>query len=260
MYFEDFTLRRGDTVASIAVAYGHKASDARSIWDRHENIGLRGKRARHEDAQPGDLIMIPIPWVTTTRINTVRLATAARAGGSTMIMHRDGARGSFLAFVQTVNQDNMPIGTTARFCVDGCPADDDRPFYWTQAELTALPDRRRQFDDAASRNPPTAAQGAVTQWRAILSIAVVNKMRVTILEPTFWGFNITQATAGAPNGVITAVGPRNSTVAEIKGHLNLLRNGIGTGGTTFGRHGWTFREEPRLIGDFPTPSREVMYA
>ena len=85
-------------------------------------------------------------------------------------------------------------------------------------------------------------------------------MRVTILEPTYWGFNITPATAAAPDGVITAVGPRDASRAEIKGHLNLLKNGIGTSGTTFGRMGWTFREEPRLIGDFPLPSRELMYA
>ncbi len=261
MYYEDVVIRRGETVVSLIVEYGHTAADVGAIWAKHENIGLRAVRARHEDARPGDTIMIPIPWVATTKQNNVRLATAVQAGGSTMIMHRNGGRGSQLAFVQTVNRDNQPIGPNPNaFCVDACTPDDDRPFYWTQLELRAVPDRRKQFSDAAGRNPPTAAQGALTQWRAILSIAVVNRMRVTILEPTYWGFDISAATAASPAGVITAVGPRKATSAEIKGHLNIMRNGVGTGGTTFAKQGWTFREEPQLIGDFPRPSRELVYA
>ena len=110
MYFEDVTIRRGETILSLIMEYGHSAADVGTIWQKHENIGLRAVRARPEDAQPGDTIMIPIPWVATTKQNNVRLATVTDAGGSTMIMHRNGGRGALLAFVQTVNRDNQPFG------------------------------------------------------------------------------------------------------------------------------------------------------
>ena len=77
-----------------------------------------------------------------------------------------------------------------------------------------------------------------TKWRAVVSLAVVTKKRVTIWDSLVWGWNMTSA------GVVTTVGPRAAMPMERAGHLNLLRSGIGTGPLTFGEAGWTFRSAP----------------
>ncbi len=50
-----------------------------------------------------------------------------------------------------------------------------------------------------------------------------------------------------PANVITPVGPRWADPLEIDGHLNMLRNGIGTSGRVFDRLGWTFRDAADLF-------------
>lgn len=154
-----------------------------------------------------------------------------------MIAERDGELGERLTWVQTVYQHNQSILGTTPFCVDGCPADDNAPFYWTAAEIAGSPGLRKRFEDYSQRNPPTAANGT-TKWRAVLSLGVVTGRRVTVWNSLVWGWNMTNTND------ITPIGPRAATAQEIAGHLNLLRNGRGTGPLTFGKAGWTFRSAP----------------
>jgi hypothetical protein len=178
----------------------------------------------------------------------------AEANGAGFTADRDGRRGRRLNWVQTVNQDNQAIAGTTQFCTDACPATDDLPFYDTNADLAANPGWRRHFEDHPTRGtPPTAAMGT-TNWRAIVSIAVVTGRRVTVFNSIFWGFDM------APGGAVSTVGPRPATGAEVTGHLNLLHTGVGTSGTAFGRMGWTFRRPPRELGDFVVPRGDVMMA
>ena len=180
----------------------------------------------------GDTLYIPVPWKVTGK----NLLPQAR--GVAISVDRDGEQGKALSWVQTVYRHNQPIGPNPDpFCVDGCTPDDDLPFYWTDAEIAANPNLRQHFSDEPQRNLPTVAQGT-TKWRAIVSIALITKKRITVWDSLVWGFDMT------PAGVITPVGPRAATAHEIAGHLKLLENGVGTSGTKFSDLGWTFRTAP----------------
>jgi hypothetical protein len=179
----------------------------------------------------GDTLNIPIPWKVTKKSLT------KTAHGATMKAERDGELGKQLSWVQTVYQHNQPVAGTTPYCVDGCPADDDRPFYWTNAEIKADPQLRKKFRDTSGRPAPAAAAGT-TMWRAIVSLAVITKHRVTVWNSLVWGWDMT------PAGVVTTVGPRAAKPAEFTGHLLLLRKGVGTGPLTFGKAGWKFRSPP----------------
>jgi hypothetical protein len=229
MFYEDVRIQRGETISGLALAYGQ--ADWRRLWNDPSNLGLRTRRGVPERVQPGDVLNVPISWTITTQ------TLAVEAHGVGFEAKRDGGKGQQLSWVQTVFQDNQVAHGTTAFCVDGCPADDNLPFYWTDAELTADPERRVKFIDHPQRPAPGAAAGT-TRWRAILSLAVVTGKRVTVFESTVWGFDITSANA------ITKVGPRAATDAEVTGHLNLLRKGVGTGAGNFGAQGWTFRSPP----------------
>lgn len=182
-----------------------------------------------EKIQPGDIFNIPIPWVLTSK--SVIKNPSGKA--VTCKVSRDGQKGTQIRWVQTVDQDNQPIGSTSPKCVDACPPDDADPFYWTTAELTANPNLRNNFSDIPRRYPPSAAMGT-TKWRAILSLAVVTEQRVTILRSIYWGFDITST------GIVSSIGPRVATSSEIGDHIRLLNNGVGTEGK-FSSAGWTFR-------------------
>jgi hypothetical protein len=157
--------------------------------------------------------------------------------------------------VQTVYRHNQPIGPNPNpFCVDGCTPDDNLPYYWTNAEISADRSLRQRFYDYSRRPNPTAAMGT-TRWRAVLSLAMTTGKRVTIWDSIVWGWNLAPTATKA-----TAVGPRGAMSYEVKGHLNLLRKGLGTGTQTFGQLGWTFREAVKEIGDFPIPASSVRYA
>lgn len=247
MYYEDVIVKGGDTVSGLSVAYGHKASAWQGIWDAHENLSLRAERGKPEAIRARDVLMTPIPWRVVSKSLTVKPT------GVLFVVKRNGGRGKRLRWVQTVYQHNQPIGATSAHCVDGCPADDNDPFYWTDAELTANASLRLEFRDHPKRPAPTAANGT-TRWRAILSIGVVTGKRVTVYDSMVWGFN------RKPSGTVTKVGPRLATGSEVRGHLALLRKGKGTGADTFGKQGWTFRTPPRQVGDFPMPNRAVRYA
>jgi hypothetical protein len=155
-----------------------------------------------------------------------------------MQVERDGELGKQLSWVQTVYRHNQPIGPNPNaFCVDACTPDDDLPFYWTNAEVKKDASLRKKFRDHSSRNAPTVAMGT-TKWRAVVSLAVITKKRVTIWNSLVWGWDMT------PASVVTAVGPRVATSAEVHGHLHLLKKGAGTGPLTFDKAGWTFRPAP----------------
>lgn len=229
MFYEDYKIKRGDTLWDLAVAYGYQGKDWKKIWDDPKNSGLVVKRKKPELIQPGDELMIPIPWTAVSTSLTLK------SDGAEMIVERDGELGKQLSFVQTVYRHNQPIGPNPNpFCVDACTPDDDLPFYWTAPEIQADPNRRKRFYDYSSRNAPTAAQGT-TKWRAIVSIAVVTEKRVTIWDSQVWGWDMTPAQA------MSMIGPRDATGFEVSGHLHLLRTGVGTGPIDFGRAGWTFR-------------------
>ena len=232
MYYEDVTIKHGDTISGIAAAYGHLASHWRTVWDDSRNEELRKKRGVPEKIQPGDVVQVPIPWKVISKVLNVE------ASGVGFTVKRDGERGTQLGWVQTVYRHNQPIGPNpSAFCVDACTPDDDLPFYWTNAELTTDPTRRKTFIDHPSRGAPTAALGT-TKWRAVVSISVMTHKRITVYDSWVWGFDMTPANA------ITKVGPRQASAGEVSGHLNLLRTGKGTSTGTFGSHGWTFRTPP----------------
>lgn len=199
------------------------------FWADSKNDSIRKKRGTPEKIQPGDTFYLPIPWIMTSK-SVVKNPSGKAV---TCKVRRNGQRGTQIRWVQTVDQSNQPIGSTSQKCVDACPPDDAAPFYWTAAELKTDPSLRRNFSDVPRRAAPSVAMGT-TKWRAILSLAVVTKQRVTILRSIYWGFDITSA------GVVSQIGPRNATTIEIVNHLKLLKKGVGTGGK-FSSAGWTFR-------------------
>jgi hypothetical protein len=232
MYYEDVKVEKGETVSGLGMAYGYKSTEWRKIWDDPRNMALIAKRKIPEHLQIGDVLMVKIPWKITSKTLT------KQADGGLMEAERDGELGKRLTWVQTVYRHNQTIGPNPNpFCVDACTADDDLPFYWTNNEIKNDPNLRKKFRDHSSRSAPTAAMGD-TRWRAVLSLAVVTKQRVTIWDSLVWGWDMT------PANVVTTVGPRAATALEASGHLNLLRKGIGTGPLTFGKAGWTFRSAP----------------
>jgi hypothetical protein len=142
MFYEDYKIKRGDTLWDLAVAYGYQGKDWKKIWDDPKNSGLVVKRKKPELIQPGDELMIPIPWTAVSTSLTLK------SDGAEMIVERDGELGKQLSFVQTVYRHNQPIGPNPNpFCVDACTPDDDLPFYWTAPEIQADPNRRKRFYD-----------------------------------------------------------------------------------------------------------------
>lgn len=227
MYYEDVRLKLGDTISELGIEYGYKATDFNKIWKDPKNATLVKLRKDPEHVRPGDLLYIPIPWKAITKHIT------AETDGASLILERNGELGERLTFVQTVYQHNQPLADTTAFCVDGCPGDDDEPFYWTADELTGDPNLRKRFTDHSSRSAPSVAQGT-TKWRAVVSLAVVTERRITVYQSFVWGWNMT------PANEISTVGPREASGPEIMGRINLLRKGKGKT-VDVKTDGWTFR-------------------
>lgn len=227
MFHEDVTIGAGETVASLASDYGHKAADAATIWANPWNAAVARLRGVVGNAKVGDRIWIPIPWKVTAKVLTVE------ARGVGFEVTRDGEPGTRVSWVQTVYQGNQPAAGTTVSCVDACPADDADPFYWTAAELTATPALRNKFVDHPARNAPVGAM-KTTNWRAIVSLAVVTGKRVKVFKSLVWGFDRPKV------GLPVKVGPRAATGVEVTGHLTLLRTGKGTLVGDFKSQGWTF--------------------
>lgn len=232
MYLEDVKIKRGDTMWDLTKAYAHKPTEWQKIWKHPKNAGIVALRKVPEHIQPGDTFYFPIPWIISSE------TLNAKPDGAEMILVRDGEAGKRMTWVQTVYRHNQPIGPNPDpFCVDACTPDDDLPFYWTNAELKEDKERSRRFYDYSSRGNPTAAQGT-TKWRAVVSIGVVTDKRVTIYSSRVWGWDLPVI------GPANKIGPRAATPAEVAGHLNLLRKGLGTGPDNFTKAGWAFREAP----------------
>jgi len=231
MFYEDVALQTGETVLNLVKEYGYRGTEWQRIWSDPRNAALVSRRRVPERLQIGDILQVPIKWTITMKMLT------GQTNGARMIAERDGELGERLTWVQTVYQHNQPASKTTSFCVDGCPADDNEPFYYTSAETKSMPNLRKRFEDYPQRKPPTAANGT-TKWRAVLSLGVVTGRRVTIWNSLVWGWDMT------PANNITTIGPRAARAQEVAGHLNLLRNGRGTGPLTFGKAGWTFRSAP----------------
>ena len=229
MYYEDVKIKAGDTIWKLTGKYSNISITWKTFWQDQKNDLIRKKRVVPEKIQPGDIFNLPIPWVFTSK-SVVKNPSGTAV---TCKVSRDGQRGTQIRWVQTVDQDNQPIGSTSQKCVDACPPDDADPFYWTTAELIANPSLRNTFSDTPRRFPPTTAMGT-TKWRAVLSIVVVTEQRVTILRSIYWGFDITSS------GIVSSINPRVATNIEINNHIVLLKNGVGTGGK-FSSAGWTFR-------------------
>jgi hypothetical protein len=229
MFYEDVIVLPGETVYGLSEAYGHKGTEWRKIWDDPRNAGVKGMRKVPEKLGIGDILWVEIPWAVT------EWTLIAQPDGATMRALRDGEPGTRITWVQTVYQSNQPVTGTTAHCVDGCPADDPLPFYYTKDELKEQPKRRNEFFDYSHRrNPPARALGP-TRWRAVLSVAVVTGQRVSLWDSQVWGWDM------SPTKEITILGPRDATKQEVDGHINLLRTGKGTGPVDFGRAGWSFR-------------------
>jgi hypothetical protein len=156
-----------------------------------------------------------------------------------MSAKRSGKEGDRVSWVQTVyghNQPNFTQRPFPAFSVDW--PDDDKPYYWTQAEVDDADKNDGRFPtvifDVPGRNPPTAAMGA-TGWRAVTSLCVTTGKRVSIWNTFVWGINF------MPDGVNTKYDIRPATKEEIAGHLNLLRKKTGKSKRSFQAMGWTFR-------------------
>ncbi|MGI8571007.1 MAG: hypothetical protein ACR2KT_19165 [Methylocella sp.] len=195
MYYEDVRLKPGDTVSGLTTKYCYKAADWGKIWKDPKNSGLVLVRKDSANVRPGDLLHIPIPWKLVT--NTVTL----EADGASIVLERDGELGEQVTFVQTVYSNDPSVEGAGPFCVDACQPDDDEPFYFTAAELTADPNRRKRFRDRSRRPTPSVEQGT-TRWRAVVSLAVVTGQRLTVYKSYVWGWNMT------PANVITTFLPR----------------------------------------------------
>ncbi len=234
MVFEEIEIKPGDTLSQVANDYGYNRWDWEKIWEHHGNDELKRERIKPNNIQAGDQVIIPLPW---KMISKSLIPHTKSHGGKTFVIRakRDGVKGKNLRWVQTVFQDNQPIGLTDTFCADACPGDDNDPFYYTSVELITDPNRRSSFFDAPWRNPHATKS---TAWRAVLSLCSVAHFRVSIFESIVWGIDF------GKNGVNTNYMPRQATSYEISGHLRLLK--IGKGKTrSFKSGGWSFREAPK---------------
>jgi hypothetical protein len=235
MFYEDVTIEPGDTLGALALAYGHKGRDWTKIWSDPKNKSLVEKRKDPRFIRPGDILQIQIPWMLTHEM------VAARSDGAEVTLERNGELGTRLCWVQTVDQGNQPEFGTVEFCVDGCPADDDLPFYYTNVENARDPGRRKRFHDYSNRSAPHVANGT-TQWRGTTSLAAVTGQRVTVWNTIVWGWD------REPSGNVNIVGPSDAGAVTVLSHLVMLATGRGTGPIAFGAAGWTFRDADRGFG------------
>jgi hypothetical protein len=118
-------------------------------------------------------------------------------------------------FAQTVTTNDpgwtavgAPLVDPPATYVDPNPADDDKPFYWTDAEEVT---HKGQFEDHPGR--PANASGTVV-WDAILSLTGVNGMTVTRFDSLTYGFSVDS------KGTVTARKP--TAPASTAGHIAQL--------------------------------------
>ena len=126
--------------------------------------------------------------------------------------HPDGFK-----FTQTIDT-NVPLGGASSPYVDPHPNDDDKPFYWTDAEQAANP---TTFRDSPSRPAPVAG---TTNWDATLALNGVNEATktVTAYDALTYGFSRDSA------GTVTTREPRSTSTGA---HRSILASEF---------PGWTF--------------------
>src|SRR5262245_23816082 len=100
MFYEDVRVEKGETVSGLAAAYGHKASDWKTIWNDPRNATVVAMRKVPEKLGIGDTLCIKIPWKMTSKT----LTKEARGGNLEVL--RDGEPGKRITWVQTVYQSN----------------------------------------------------------------------------------------------------------------------------------------------------------
>lgn len=234
MVYEDISFRSGETLSQVANNYGYGLGNWKVIWDHPANSKLKALRGTPNKINKGDQLIIPIPWV----IHLKQLVNFQQSNGRPtfrLTAKRNGEKGEYIRWVQTVFQDNQPIGRTSTFCADACPGDDNDPFYYTSTELASQDEFRKSFYDAPWRNPHSQRS---TAWRAVLSVCSVSNKRVSVFESIVWGIDF------GMNGKNIAYSPRKATNLEVTGHLRLLRMGEGVS-KSFKSQGWTFRAAPK---------------
>jgi hypothetical protein len=136
------------------------------------------------------------------------LVAGALAGGAALGALVGGIVGGY-RYTQTIDT-NAPLGGTSSPYVDPRPNDDDKPFYYTDAEEKAF---GTHFVDRPSRPAPTSG---ITRWDAILSITHVSGKTATILESLTYGFSLDSSgtvTPRAPTATST-VGTHVSTLSS----------------------------------------------
>jgi hypothetical protein len=228
MVFDDVVIKSGQTLSGLVEDYGHPAWEWENVWNHEKNALLRQKRSKPEKLMVGDILVIPIPWVITHK-----KMTSADVKFFRIDVERNGGKGKYLRWVQTVFRDNQPINTSDIYTVDYI--DDDDPFYYTSLEVATKPTYKKHFSDTPKR-PPAAR---TTNWRAVLSICSVSDKRVSVFETIVWGVDF------GKNGTNSKYLPRPATPIEIEGHLNILRNGMGKT-KNFKSQGWSFRRAPSM--------------
>jgi len=228
MVYEEIIIKSGDTLSQIVLDYGYFASDYPKIWEHPANNAIRMERRNPTNIYAGDKIIIPLPWIIVNKGFTA----------NTRNFHavRNGGKGKYLRWTQTVFGDNAPRRGTLSFPFTVDSDDDDDPYYYTSVELATDDTLRKNFSDAPNR---TYITGRTCTWRAVLSICSVYEKRVSVFESIVWGIDF------HTNGTFTQVQPRKASPTEIEGHIHLLK--IGSGQTmTYKAGGWTFRKAPVL--------------
>jgi hypothetical protein len=136
-------------------------------------------------------------------------AIAGALVGGTLLGGLVGAVVGEYRFAQTIDT-NVPLGGSTSPYVDPRPNDDDKPFYWTDAEHRTYGSK---FKDAPSRNPPSSG---TTRWDATLSVTHVVGKDVTILESLKYGFSLDSAGAVTPRApaVTSSVTTHISTLSS----------------------------------------------
>ena len=112
-------------------------------------------------------------------------------------------------WVQTIDT-SVPLGGNSTYYVDPRPADDSKPFYYTDEERKL---GCANFSDSPARSIP---QGDDTTWTAILSEVKVDGNDIIILDTIKYGFTINE------KGVVTPLDPQPVTKAEIRKHIQQI--------------------------------------
>jgi len=94
-----------------------------------------------------------------------------------------------------------------------CKADDNKPFYWTDAEYNGADGP--YFYDKPSESAPASGN---TWLRFITSLAEARSRNVIVLASVVWGFDRDST------GTVVVLEPRSATANERRGHIRVLKD------------------------------------